>query len=125
MSCTPGDHNDVTTKFCPHCGEQLQIDPLRVQTFAQLAEVAAKLGVRPDWHAPDEQEVTARVWGHSFDNAGTWPYDPRSTSKFSYELSADAPHLEMYVELLQAGKVVAQVNLATLFAMACRTYPFG
>lgn len=121
MSCAPGDHNEVTTKFCPDCGEQLQIDPVRIHTFAQLTEVAAKLGVRPDWHEPDEQQVTARVLGHSFDNAGTWPYDPKMPwDRCTGSLDSDG--LEMYVELLQAGKVVAQVNLATLFALACRSY---
>lgn len=120
MSCAPGDHNDITTKFCPDCGEQLILDPIRIDHLDQLREVAELLGVRPDWHEPSELEVTARVRGNSFDNAGFWPHDP--TGRYMCTSSLDSPGLEMYVELIQAGQVIAQVNLATLFAIACRTH---
>lgn len=35
-----------------------------------LLNFANHTGVRPDWHEPDEQEVTAKIVGESFDNAG-------------------------------------------------------
>ena len=36
----------------------------------EFQALARGFGVRPDWHEPDEQMVTARVYGESFDNAG-------------------------------------------------------
>jgi hypothetical protein len=79
--------------------------PVRtVRDPGALAEVAAELGVRSDWHEPDEQEVHAHVTGASFDNTG------HAT-------------LEMMVILYQEGRAVAQVNLALLLAWACKAAP--
>jgi len=81
----------------------------RITDRAELVELANLLGVRPDWHEPDEQGITARVEGRSFDNAGFWPDD----SHFR------APEIiEHHVILSQNGRDVAAVNLATLFAWA-------
>lgn len=80
----------------------------RINTKAELLALADELGVRPDWHEPDEQEVTAIAHGVSFDNAGFWG-ESRSQYK-SYE--------EMHVILCRQGEAVAAVNLATLFAWA-------
>lgn len=70
----------------------------QILTRKALLELDESLGVRPDWHEPDEQEVTAHVVGAEFDNAGT-------------------PG-EMTVVLRQNKKVVGEVNLASLFAWA-------
>jgi len=83
----------------------------------QLVELARALGVRPDWHEPDEQNVTARVEGNSFDNAGFWP---------TYALPFTAPEsIEQHVIISKEGHDVAIVNLATLLAWASepRTVP--
>jgi len=80
-----------------------------------LKALARKLGVRPDWHEPDEQEVTARVFGASFDNAGFYGEGSRPNGRIS---SPDAE--ELFVRLYKDGSPVADVNLATLFAMAAR-----
>jgi hypothetical protein len=90
-------------------------EPIRIDTIEQLQEVAAQLGVRPDWHEPDEQKVTARFRGRIFDNAGHWP---RSRNHDVCPIPSQI--VEQYIELIQDGTVVAQVNLATLFAMAAR-----
>jgi hypothetical protein len=91
-------------------------EPIRIQTREDLRKVAALLGVRNDWHEPDEQDVTAKVMGRSFDNAGFWPRE------MYRDLHKRAPGaIEMYVEIVQDGNVVAQVNLATLLAMAAGT----
>jgi hypothetical protein len=84
-----------------------------ITTRAQLIELAQRLGVRHDWHEPDEQGLTAKVEGRSFDNAGFWPR----------ELSAHMPasSIEKHVILSKDGQPVAAVNLATLFAWACGT----
>ncbi len=80
----------------------------RITEQEELVKLADELGMRPDWHEPDEQNVTAEFYGMSFDNAGFWA-DGQSDGK-RYE--------EMYVELRKDGKPVAAVNLATLFAWA-------
>lgn len=78
-----------------------------INTRMQLLNLADTLGTRGDWHGPDNQSVTAKVYGQSFDNAGFWGED-----------SDDKEYQEMYVVLSQDGEPVARVNLATLFAWA-------
>lgn len=77
----------------------------RVRTKAELVALAKELGVRRDWHEPDEQNVTASTHGVEFDNAGFWG-DPEYLN------------IERHVKLYKGGKAVAVVNLATLFAWA-------
>lgn len=81
-----------------------------IRTKAELVALADELGVRPDWHEPDEQNVTATTGGVTFDNAGFWDQDYRSFDGVSYT--------ERYVTLKKNGRPVARVNLATLFAWA-------
>lgn len=80
-------------------------------TVAELAELAAALGLRGDWHEPDEQGICARpvvkptsprfaVSGGTFDNTGH-------------------SVLEQTVVIYQDRMPVAEVALATLFAWAC------
>ncbi len=80
----------------------------RINSRAELIALADELGVRPDWHEPDEQDVTARVFGKSFDSAGFWGDD---------RLNGE-PHEELHVELYRDDQPVAAVNLAVLFAWA-------
>jgi hypothetical protein len=82
----------------------------RITSRARFVALAGELGVRMDWHEPDEQEVTAKVRGVSFDNAGTWPHDRNGETPREI--------VEMYVIIQQDGKDVAAVNLATLCAWA-------
>lgn len=44
-----------------------------ITTRQELTDLARELGVRSDWHEPDERGVSARVEGFTFDNAGLWP----------------------------------------------------
>ena len=82
-----------------------------------LVELARELGVRPDWHEPEEQGLSVVVKGNNFDNAGFWVDEsgrPEPLVRGGKTLV-----LEKYVILKQDGKPVAAVNLATLFAWAC------
>jgi hypothetical protein len=81
---------------------------LRITEKSELLALANELGMRPDWHEPDEQDVTVEVHGVSFDNAGFWP------DRDGLEPSI----LEHHVILKKDGETVAAVNLATLFAWA-------
>lgn len=76
---------------------------------SELTALAKELGVRPDWHEPDEQYVTATTHGKIFDNAGFWGETYRSHG---------VNFTERYVKLYKEGEAVAAVNLATLFAWA-------
>lgn len=82
----------------------------KIQTRDEFIELSKELGVRADWHEPDEQEVDVRVYGRSFDNAGFWP------------LQAGRPMpgeiVERYIVFRKEDKPVAAVNLATLCAWA-------
>lgn len=86
-----------------------------INNRAQLVELARRLGVRRDWHEPDEREVTAKVFGENFDNAGFWG----SHEKDANYAGAYMPSHEMFVQIRVEGYPVAEVNLATLCAWAC------
>lgn len=79
-----------------------------ITTRSEFKALATELGVRPDWHEPDEQGVTAQVRGRSFDNAGFWPV------RDGYLASI----VEKHVIISKDGEAVAAVNLATLCAWA-------
>lgn len=90
----------------------------RIDTRDELGELARELGVRADWHEPDEQEVTIEVYGtDDFDNAGFWPaghgYGPGNRKT------------EAHVILCKEGEPVAAVNLATLFSWAAEAPVWG
>jgi len=92
-----------------------------ITTREQFRALAKRLGVRHDWHEPDEQSLTARVEGRTFDNAGFWP-----------EWSGGGAELHVIFSLLPdevghdcpdctcsaPAEDVAAVNLATLCAWA-------
>ena len=84
----------------------------RIDTRKELTDLARELRVRDNWHEPDEQEVTARVHGDSFDNAGFWGHWKGELDTFG-----DGQQ-EMWVELFKDGQPVAEINLATLLAFA-------
>jgi hypothetical protein len=86
----------------------------RINEARQLRRLARELRVRGNWHEPDEQGVTAVVHGTDFDNAGFWGRNKDG----SLDTFGDPPKQEIWVELLKDGEPVAEVNLATLFAMA-------
>lgn len=76
-------------------------DPIQVITSRDsLEDVRQRLGLRLDWHEPDEQGVTAEFEAGEFDNAMVLPGS------------------ESGVYLLHEGRRVAYVNLALLFALA-------
>ena len=81
----------------------------RINSRAQLADVARELGVRPDWHEPDEQRVNAFVVGNRYQLDNAMGPDP-------------AARFEPNVIITQDGENVAVVNLATLLAFAAGTY---
>jgi hypothetical protein len=91
-----------------------------INTRAELVQLAKDLGVRPDWHEPDEQGITAEVRGtlHNFDNAmgpGEFYGHPRPTQS---ELHVVLRDLDYVQGQLVAGGEIAVINLATLFAWA-------
>jgi hypothetical protein len=94
-------------------------DVTRLDSAQELAALAGNLGLRPDWHEPGEQGVTAAVHGTpgDLDNAGFW--GTRQDSGMLRELvTYGEGRQELWVELSQHGETVAEVNLATLFAWA-------
>jgi len=93
-------------------------DIKRIDTRDDLVALANTLGVRRDWHEPDEQGVTAAVHGGSFDNAGFWGEVEYAEWIGQYGLFRADQGIEMWVTLYQEGKPVAEINLATLFAFA-------
>lgn len=68
-----------------------------IRTRQEMMDLRTKLGVRMDWHEPDEQDVMCRVTAGKFDNAG---FD-------------DEKHV-----VLTQGAETYRINLATLLAWA-------
>lgn len=104
---------------------------------AELVALARELGVRPDWHEPDEQGITARFDGTDgdFDNAGHWPmikghgYDhnelggPRR-GEMAIILSREVQDRDDHPGAeARRGPDIAAVNVATLFAWASADVP--
>lgn len=90
-------------------------DIRRITTREELVELARELGVRDDWHEPDEQDLAAKVFGSRFDNSGDWAI---WTETADQEL-----HVIIYRTQQRAGRnvpvePVAAVNIATLLAWA-------
>lgn len=75
-----------------------------INAHHELVALAAALRVRPDWHEPDEQDVSAIVVGDHLDNA--------------MGSGVEHDHGEQQVILSVAGEPVACINLATLLAWA-------
>lgn len=87
--------------------------PIKIRSLCDLIQLTKSLGMRSDWHEPDEQDVSARVAGSSFDNAGFWP-------------TSDCKNLpptavELHVIISHKGVDVAAINLATLLSWASRS----
>lgn len=78
----------------------------KIETQKDLIKLAKDLGVREDWHEPDEQGVDVKVHGKAFDNAGFWGPGNMSDKE------------ELWVSITKDKTLVACVNLATLFAWA-------
>ena len=91
---------------------------LRINSQKKLRELAQRLGVRHDWHEPDNQDVEAICFGEKFDNAGFWGREYRDElTRLKFRGTE-----EMSVMLVKDGKPIAEINLASLFAMACGTW---
>jgi hypothetical protein len=86
----------------------------RINDRNQLRAIARRLGVSPDWHEPDQQDITARVHGDNLDNAGFWG---RREDGATLSTFGDGQQ-ELWVELFQNGEPAAEINLATLLAWA-------
>ncbi len=86
-----------------------------------LKALAEELGVRPDWHEPDEQGVTVEIRGVNFDNAGFWGAREEAAllSAVGKGAFAQLNSIEMYAIIYKDEKPVAEVNLAELFSWAC------
>lgn len=84
-----------------------------INTRADLAALAGTLGVRADWHEPDEQGVSARVVGDHLDNAmGSTATD--NVGEYNVVITREDDEGE--------PQDFAVVNLATLLAFATGTY---
>lgn len=108
---------------------------IQINTREELKRLAKDLGVRDDWHEPDEQGLRALVFGKNFDNAGFWGlehlakretearvrlWNPKNTADGGVIEDAEQ-FVEMFVVLYQNDRAVAEIDLATLFAFACGT----
>ena len=91
-----------------------------INSAKELNELAKELGVRLDWHEPDEQEVNVRIIGSHLDNA--MGADPDADEKVDVSHYPDGTlHWGEYnVVITKEGKDVAVVNLAELLAWGSR-----
>lgn len=112
----PASHSPTTPHSTVHCKEHTMTTtpPVRdhnlrvIESRADLRFLADDLGVRPDWHEPDEREVNATIIGDHLDNA--------------MGATVEVTMGEYNVLLTKGGHPVAVVNLATLLAMGAGTH---
>lgn len=113
-------------------------DIKRINTKADLKTLAQELGVRNDWHEPDEQGLDVVCFGGSFDNCGHWGLEHLSRREYEsrarllkagntntvedYGIEDPERFVEVFVVLYKEGRAIAEINLATLFAFACDTH---
>jgi hypothetical protein len=84
-----------------------QAAPVPIDSMEDLEAFRVEYGLRPDWHEPDEQEISARIVGDHLDNAmGPTLGDAGETGELNVLLTHD-------------GQGVAVVNLATLLSWGC------
>ena len=103
--------------------EKIEEQPWQIQTKEELQLLALYLGVRDDWHEPDEQDLTVEIHGTEFDNAGFWgSREVKLQEKDNFYSKGYKPMLEIWVTICKGGKPIAEVNMATLLAFACDTY---
>lgn len=79
----------------------------RITKREDLVKLAQALGVNHEWHANNMNGVSCKVFGVSFDNAGSWGRDA---------LPVPPECVELYATLYKDNLPVAEVNLATLFS---------
>ena len=91
-----------------------------IDNKSELQALAKQLGVRPDWHEPDEQGVDVVMKGTKFDNAGFWGETGIASRQELIDQGYAPSQLEKWVVIKKHGKPVAEVNLATLFSLACQ-----
>ena len=91
----------------------------RIDSQGALKALAKELGLRDDWHEPDNHELEAVCFGERFDNAGFWGRSVRETIADGHLPQCSQ---EMSVMLVHDGKPIAEINLASLFSMACGTW---
>jgi len=96
----------------PTLGKTAYPDIECIRSKEQLQELAKRLGVRSDWHEPDEQGLEAVIFGKGLDNAMGSGYGVTK----ALEPDQDG---EMNVVLLKDGEPCAAINLAWLLAWAC------
>lgn len=92
----------------------------QIHTREQFQEFGREIGMRHDWHEPDERDITARVEGMSFDNAGTWPTQ-LGLPEIATELHVIFSRSEVKAGVRIPTEDLAAVNLATLCAWAAGT----
>jgi hypothetical protein len=74
-----------------------------------LTGFAGRIRPRPDWHEPDEQGITAKVDGKTFDNA---------FGDSGEHWGKDGEFSEKILILKVNGEEELRINLATLCALA-------
>lgn len=77
----------------------------------RLRAFATKYGTRPDWHEPDEQEISARVIGTRLDNACGAAIDGGALREGYQEIVVILTHSHPHEQI--------EINLADLLALAC------
>jgi len=80
-----------------------------------LASLADTLGLRSDWHEPDESDVTATLVNPTYKGGNL--FNLRET-KIRHLDNAYTDRTEAYLAIYKDGEVKARINIATLLALA-------
>jgi hypothetical protein len=87
-----------------------------VDSQKSLVALRDSLGVRPDWHEPDEAEVSVAVVSPKSEGGGNYNLVQTKIRRFD---NAFSDKTEAHIVIYKEGKVAGRVNLAYLFSLAC------
>lgn len=97
------DEDDYAANALRSIADAATAEVPSIRDRATFQSFAASLGVRKDWHEPDEQALSA------VPTPGPWGFDNAMTDATEHS-----------VVFYKDDKPVARVNLATLCAWACQ-----
>jgi len=88
--------------------DKVPVNIRHITNQVDLELLAEELGVRSDWHEPDEQGLTLDFNGKSFGNDGVW----------GHKVAIAPDSLEQYITIRKNDQPIAELNMATLLSWA-------
>jgi len=87
-----------------------------VDSQSALIALRDSIGVRPDWHEPDESEVSVSIVSPKYVGNSTYKLTETKAKGFD---NAYGDKTEAHIVIYKDGKVAGKLNLCYLLSLAC------